>query len=149
METHAADDQPGLLRLVGDLLAQLQGSSVTECEFRTGDRHIVLRRVLSAGESMAPAITAEVEAVPAAWVPLASPLTGIFYLTETPQSSPFVTVGATVSERQVVGLIESMKMYNPVETEVSGVVRAILVQPSAVVERGQILMYVEPTGEPA
>jgi biotin carboxyl carrier protein len=40
-------------------------------------------------------------------------------------------------------------MYNPVESDVGGIVRAILVQASAVVEKGQILMYVEPVGEPA
>jgi biotin carboxyl carrier protein len=41
-----------------------------------------------------------------------------------------------------------MKMYNPVETDVAGIVRSILVQASAVVEKGQILMFVEPVGEP-
>jgi acetyl-CoA carboxylase biotin carboxyl carrier protein len=95
-----------------------------------------------------PPIAVEDE-IPKTWQPIVSPLTGIFYLTETPQSPPFVSVGAPVTERQVVGLIESMKMYNPVETDVAGIVRAILVHASAVVERGQILMYVEPVGEPA
>jgi acetyl-CoA carboxylase biotin carboxyl carrier protein len=135
--------------LVAELLSQLQGTVVTECEFRAGEHHVVLRRVLSPVEVPDQPVAAEEEAIPATWLPLVSPLTGIFYLTETPQSPPFVVVGAAVSERQVVGLIESMKMYNPVEADVAGVVQAILVQQSTVVEKGQVLMYVQPAGDQA
>jgi acetyl-CoA carboxylase biotin carboxyl carrier protein len=85
--------------------------------------------------------------LPASWIPVASPLMGIFYLTETPQSAPYVTVGMTILEGQVVGLIESMKMYNPVESDVSGIVRAILITNGSLVEKGQPLIYVESLGD--
>jgi biotin carboxyl carrier protein len=148
MNEQTADAQPALVRLVADLLAQLAGTIVTECEFRAGDHHVLLRRSLaSVAIARGPSVPEE-EALPVSWQPILSPLTGIFFLTESPQSPPFVTVGSTITQRQVVGLIESMKMYNPVETEVAGTVRAILVQASAVVEKGQILMYVEPDGDP-
>jgi acetyl-CoA carboxylase biotin carboxyl carrier protein len=147
MNDQATSAQLELVRLVADLLAQLRGTAVTECEFRSGSHHVTLRRTLAAIELPDKPAAALEDAIPETWLPIVSPLTGIFYLTETPHSPPFVTVGATVSVRQVVGLIESMKMYNPVEAETAGTVRAILIQQSAVVERGQILMYVGPAGE--
>jgi biotin carboxyl carrier protein len=139
--------RPPLVRLVAELLAQLEGTAVVECEFRAGDHHVLLKRSLGASTADDNRSVVDDNVIPASWVPLTSPLTGIFYLTESPQSPPFVSVGAQVSQRQVVGLIESMKMYNPVETDVAGTVRAILVQVSAVVEKGQTLMYIEPAGD--
>jgi acetyl-CoA carboxylase biotin carboxyl carrier protein len=147
MNDQTADIQPALVRLVADLLTQLDGTIVTECEFRAGDHHVLLKRSLAPVTIVSGASSLDEEVIPASWLPILSPLTGIFYVTESPQSPPFVTVGATISLRQVVGLIESMKMYNPVETEVEGTVRAILVQASSVVEKGQVLMYVEPVGD--
>jgi|NGEPerStandDraft_6_1074524.scaffolds.fasta_scaffold176408_2 acetyl/propionyl-CoA carboxylase alpha subunit len=134
-----------LILLVADLLEQLRGTVVTECELRVGSQYVRLRRNLAAIDELPP--SAANDDIPPTWQPVQSPLTGIFYLTETPQSPPFVSIGARVAERQVVGLIESMKMYNPVESDLSGVVCAILVQNNSVVEQGQILLYVEPAGE--
>jgi biotin carboxyl carrier protein len=143
-----AADSHMLVRLVSELLAQLEGTIVTECEFRSGAHTISLRRRIARVQQLEPEPAAGADAVPENWLPLTSPLTGIFYLTESPQSPPLVAVGSAISERQVVGLIESMKMYNPVESEVAGIVRSILVQASALVEKGQVLMYVEPDGDP-
>jgi acetyl-CoA carboxylase biotin carboxyl carrier protein len=148
MSEQAARDPQALVRLVEELLAQLDGTIVTMCEFRSGDNEIMLRRSVSGIRMSAAEPADDEDVVPATWIPILSPLTGIFYLTESPQSPPFVTVGASISLRQIVGLIESMKMYNPVESDIAGVVRSILVQASAVVEKGQILMYVEPAGDP-
>jgi acetyl-CoA carboxylase biotin carboxyl carrier protein len=142
-------DAPAVLvRLVQDLLVELQGTAVTECELRVGSYRVLVHRSLTAMPVAIQAPAAEeADLLPASWIPVASPLTGIFYLTETPQSPPYVTVGMTILERQVVGLIESMKMYNSVESEVAGIVRAITVANGAVVERGQPLLYVEPVGD--
>jgi acetyl-CoA carboxylase biotin carboxyl carrier protein len=147
MSDLAAKDPQALVRLVAELLDQLDGTVVTECEFRAGDNEIRLRRNVSRIQPLVSDAANAEDLVPATWLPIASPLTGIFYSTESPQSPPFVSVGSVISRHQVVGLIESMKMYNPVESELAGVVRAILVQASALVEKGQVLMYVEPDGD--
>jgi acetyl-CoA carboxylase biotin carboxyl carrier protein len=136
-----------LVVIVADLLAQLDGTAVTECEFRSGDQRIMVRRSPTViPRDVAPAIT-EQEAVPAHWRPISSPLAGIFYAAEKPQSPPLVSVGARVSVGQTIGLIEAMKTFNRVESDLSGVVRAILVANSTEVQAGQFLLYVEPLGE--
>lgn len=138
----------GLVRLVAELLSELDGTAVTECEFRSGDHRVRLRRSPSFVPVAAP-VAPEEEEVPPHWHSLASPLTGIFYVAENPQNPPLIRVGDELNVGQVIGLIEAMKTFNRVESDVSGTVRAILVVNGAEVQAGQTLLYVEPTGEPA
>ena len=135
-----------LVALVADLLAQLEGTAVTECEFRAGGHRVLLRRKL---DTLPPAPWGEPEeeAIPEHWEAITSPLSGIFYLTESPTSPPLVTIGAQITAGQVVCLIESMKMFNRVESDISGIVRTIVMQSGAEVETGQPLIYVEPLGD--
>jgi biotin carboxyl carrier protein len=146
MAGHARQVPPELVRLVTDLLDELDGTAVTECVFRSGDHHVHVRRSLAPAPVVHEPAPVQAGVIPETWQPLVSPLTGIFYLTESPQSPPLVSIGTFVAEKQVVGLIESMKMYNPVESDVEGIVQAIEVQAGALVEKGQVLMYVEPIG---
>lgn len=150
MSEQVAEPSASLVSLVEAVLTQLAGTPVVECELQAGDHRVVVRRSLTAlPRAVAPVVEEEAEAVPAHWQPVVAPLTGIFYSTENPQSPPFVTLGGSVIEHQVVGLIESMKMFNPVESELSGTIRSILVSGGVMVEKGQILMYLEPLGEPS
>jgi acetyl-CoA carboxylase biotin carboxyl carrier protein len=56
-----------------------------------------------------------------------SPMVGTYYGSPNPDSPPFVKVGQTVKAGETLGIIEAMKMFNPIEADVSGTVRAILV----------------------
>jgi acetyl-CoA carboxylase biotin carboxyl carrier protein len=56
-----------------------------------------------------------------------SPMVGTYYASPNPDSPPFVKLGQTVKAGETLGIIEAMKMFNPIEAEVSGTVRAILV----------------------
>jgi acetyl-CoA carboxylase biotin carboxyl carrier protein len=56
-----------------------------------------------------------------------SPMVGTYYASPNPDSPPFVKIGQTVKQGETLGIIEAMKMFNPIEAEVSGTVRAILV----------------------
>ena len=56
-----------------------------------------------------------------------SPMVGTYYCSPNPDSPPFVKLGQTVKAGETLGIIEAMKMFNPIEAEVSGTVRAILV----------------------
>ena len=73
-----------------------------------------------------------------------SPLLGIFHRAPKPGAPPFVEVGSKVGEQTVIGIIEVMKLMNPVTAGVKGEVAEVLIENGAAVEYGQILMRVRP-----
>ena len=74
---------------------------------------------------------------------LTSPMVGTCYLAAEPGATPFVTVGATVSEGQTVLIIEAMKTMNHIPATKSGVVKQILVTDGTAAEFGMPLMIIE------
>ena len=75
-----------------------------------------------------------------------SPMVGTFYLAPEPGAEAYVRVGSRVSSGQTVCIIEAMKIMNEIESEVSGVIREILVEDAQPVEFGQVLYRVDPNG---
>ena len=75
--------------------------------------------------------------------PLTSPMVGTFYSAPSPDADPFVKVGQTVKEGDVVCIVEAMKLMNEIEAEFSGKIVEICVQDGQPVEFGQVLMYIE------
>jgi acetyl-CoA carboxylase biotin carboxyl carrier protein len=73
-----------------------------------------------------------------------SPMVGTFYRTANPDSPAFVNVGDDVSAGKVVCIIEAMKLFNEIESEVSGKIVKILVDNASPVEYDQPLFLVEP-----
>lgn len=103
----------------------------------------------AAPEPAAPA-PAAAEAAPsesdtAGLVPVQSPMVGTFYSAASPDADAFVKVGSSVSEGEVVCLIEAMKIFNEIKSETSGTVQKILVSNGDAVEFGQDLFLVKPS----
>jgi len=73
-----------------------------------------------------------------------SPMVGTFYSAPTPDADPFISVGGSIAEGDVVCLLEAMKIFNEIKSEVSGTVEKILVKNGDAVEFGQELMLVRP-----
>ena len=71
-----------------------------------------------------------------------SPLVGTFYSAPAEGEAPFVNVGDTVKKGQIIGIIETMKLMNEVESDRDGVVSAILIENEQVVEFGQPLVVI-------
>ncbi|HTY13879.1 MAG TPA: acetyl-CoA carboxylase biotin carboxyl carrier protein [Candidatus Omnitrophota bacterium] len=72
-----------------------------------------------------------------------SPMVGTFYRSPSPDSPPFINVGDQVNAGKVVCIIEAMKLFNEIESEVSGKIVKILVENGKTVEYGQKLMLVK------
>lgn len=72
-----------------------------------------------------------------------APIVGTFYQSSAPDEAPFVKVGDTISQGDVVCIIEAMKFMNEVNSEVSGTITEILVQDGEFVEFGQELFRVK------
>ncbi len=77
-------------------------------------------------------------------VDIKSPMIGTFYRTANPDAPPFVSVGDKVTKGQTVCIIEAMKLFNEIESEVSGTIVKVMVENSTPVEYDQVLFVVEP-----
>ncbi|MBI2864632.1 MAG: biotin carboxyl carrier domain-containing protein [Chloroflexi bacterium] len=73
-----------------------------------------------------------------------SPLTGVFYLSPSPTSPPFVEAGDVIEEGQVVGMVEAMKVFNEIKAEWSGRVVRIFARSGELVQTGQALLELTP-----
>lgn len=78
------------------------------------------------------------------YVEVKAPIVGTFYRAPSPEAEPFVKEGDLVKKGQVLCIIEAMKLMNEIESEVSGVVRKILVSNGEPIEYGQVLFLIEP-----
>jgi acetyl-CoA carboxylase biotin carboxyl carrier protein len=83
-------------------------------------------------------------AAPSNTVTIKSPMIGTFYRRPSPDKPNFVEVGAEVSPGKVVCIIEAMKLFNEIESEVKGKIVKILVEDASPVEYDQPLFLVEP-----
>jgi acetyl-CoA carboxylase biotin carboxyl carrier protein len=84
------------------------------------------------------------EGTPSHWSAITAPMAGSFYRAPKPDEPPFVEVGDTVAPGDTVALIDVMKLYTELKTEVSGKVVRIDASDSALVEFGQPLVWIEP-----
>ena len=71
-----------------------------------------------------------------------SPMVGSFYRAASPDSSPFVDVGATIKKGDVLCIIEAMKLLNEIESEHDGIIKKILVENGQPVEFGEPLFII-------
>ncbi len=152
------------LALLKELLALLDASSATTIEIRRGFTTYRVSReagggvVLPSGGAVhyaAPPGTAHpasagapsgppADAAAARLVEVKSPMVGTFYRAPEPGADPYVKPGNRVTTGQTLCIIEAMKIMNELESEVSGVVREVLVEDAQPVEFGQVLFRVDP-----
>ncbi|ELR68214.1 Biotin carboxyl carrier protein of acetyl-CoA carboxylase [Fulvivirga imtechensis AK7] len=74
-----------------------------------------------------------------------SPMIGTFYRSPNPDSPPFVAVGDKIEKGQPVCIIEAMKLFNEIESEVSGTIVKVVVENASPVEYDQVLFLVDPS----
>lgn len=138
-----------LVRKLADLL---QETGLNEIEYEVNNHRI--RVAKSAGVAVAAAAPAPAPAAPckpqaqsaADAVPsgaLTAPMVGTVYVASEPGTPPFVKVGDTVSEGQVLLIIEAMKVMNPLVSPRAGTIKQIMVTDGQPVEYGEPLMVIE------
>ncbi len=93
----------------------------------------------------APVAKAEKPVIPGKnTVDIKSPMIGTFYRSSNPDTPSFVSVGDKVTKGQTVCIIEAMKLFNEIESEVSGTIVKAMIENSSPVEYDQVLFVVEP-----
>jgi acetyl-CoA carboxylase biotin carboxyl carrier protein len=147
------DGDTSLLELVDRLTALLERSDLAELEVEAGGTGLVLRKPSALARDAVSAVTIEVDspaagpaldAVPRERPSIKAPLTGIYYGSPAPGSAPFVTVGSEVAVGTVIGLIEAMKLFNEIKSDLAGRVVRIVAESGALVKAKQPLIEVEP-----
>ena len=156
-----AEDDVELLGLIDRLAALLDRSDLTELEVESGGTGLVLRKpsalapvamvAAAAGSATDAAPTATGEPPAAGRDPAAvakpsvkAPLTGIFYASPAPGSAPYVTAGGEVAVGQIIGLIEAMKLFNEIKSDLAGRVVRVVPESGTLVKAKQPLIEVEP-----
>ncbi|WP_020566924.1 acetyl-CoA carboxylase biotin carboxyl carrier protein [Neolewinella persica] len=79
------------------------------------------------------------------YVEVRSPMIGTFYRSPSPEKGPYVKVGDTISKGDTVCIVEAMKLFNEIETEVSGKIVKMLVEDAQPIEYDQPLFLVDPS----
>ena len=149
------------LRKVKKLIELLEESNLSELEIKEGEEVVRLSRFQTAGAvapqpMVAPQPLAAPIAAPAAAATSApaaesglppgtvvrSPMVGTFYASATPGGAPFIKVGQQVKVGDPLGVIEAMKMFNQIEAEVAGTVKAIVADNGQPVEFDQPLFVI-------
>lgn len=158
------------IRKVKKLIELLDESGVAEIEIKEGEEAVRISRYSQAGVGHATANyqnyslppmpvndynnylnnNTKPESAPAAEtapVPsgheITSPMVGTFYRAPSPEAKSFVEVGDTVSPGDTLCIIEAMKMFNQIESDCQGIVKAILSENGNPVEFGQTLFIIE------
>lgn len=154
---------------IQQLIDFISQSGLDEVNIETTDLKISVKRYGTGLPAAAPAPAAPIAQAPAAqpqaaaaapapvaipaaapkadtsnYITIKSPMIGTFYRSANPDSPMFVEVGDSVSEGKVVCIIEAMKLFNEIESEVSGRIVKILVENATPVEYDQPLFLVEP-----
>jgi acetyl-CoA carboxylase biotin carboxyl carrier protein len=150
-----------LLALIDRLADLLERSDLSELEVASGGTGVILRKpVVVAPLAAAPAAIAagQLAETSAAGEPstagrdpaatarpsIKAPLTGIFYASPAPGTAPYVQVGGEVAVGQVIGLIEAMKLFNEIKSDLAGRVIRVVPDSGALVKAKQPLIEVEP-----
>jgi acetyl-CoA carboxylase biotin carboxyl carrier protein len=152
------EDQNGAwLERVEDLINLLEGSTVSELELTEAGTEIIIRRQSGlampgapgpqaslghAGASVLPGTPAP--AVKETSVAITAPMTGVYYAAPSPNSPSFASLGDMVQAGQVVALIEAMKVFNEIQSEISGRVVELVAPNGEVVQRDDVLLRVLP-----
>jgi len=146
------------LRKIKTLIELVENSGIAELEIKEGEEFVRISRsssavqhVYAAPQHAAPmsaaAPAAVVAAAPAAPAEpeghvVKSPMVGSFYRSPSPGAKAFVDIGQTVSVGDTLCIIEAMKLLNEIESDHSGVIKAILVESGQAVEFGQPLFII-------
>ena len=152
-----------LLALIDRLATMLDRTELTELEVQVGGTGLILRKpaavmpvmsiaatpvvpgsVGSAGDGVAADGAPPREAPALARPSVKAPLTGIWYGSPAPGSAPYVAAGGEVAIGQVIGLIEAMKLFNEIKSDMAGRVVKVHAEDGKLVKAKQPLIEVEP-----
>ncbi len=150
------------IRKIKKLIELLTETGISEIEIKEGEESLRLTRHTSPTQSQTitehvitapPAVQQQAPITPAAAPTkpdetltghkVHSPMVGTYYSASSPDTPPFVSVGQTVAQGDTLCIVEAMKMFNEIEADKAGVIKAILVSNGDPVEYDEPLFIIE------
>ncbi|WP_115006348.1 acetyl-CoA carboxylase biotin carboxyl carrier protein [Moraxella lacunata] len=129
---------------IRELIELMEEKDLASLELGNDDSYVHLTRNVAVQTVAMPQMSAPASTAPTAPTPKApsgkvetSPMVGVFYSAPSPNDPPFVKVGQKVEAGDQLGIIEAMKIMNPLEATQSGIIEEILVSNADVVQFGQ------------
>lgn len=162
------------LKEIQELIKMVSKSGLAELKLKRGDFELVLKaesinkdKAAAAGpvlhphhipahlappppapaqveKPVTPAVSVQEPKAEVSYLEVKSPMVGTFYRSPSPDKPPYVKVGDVIKPGQVVCMVEAMKLFNEIESELAGTIVKILVEDAAPVEYDQVLFLVEP-----
>ncbi|HXX36620.1 MAG TPA: acetyl-CoA carboxylase biotin carboxyl carrier protein [bacterium] len=143
------DELRALIRLAAEADIEELEVEGAHVKVRIKKARAVASAVLATGASPAGHAPADTAHGPAAseqrYTPIIAPMVGTFYRASKPDAQPFVQEGDAVEEGQTVCILEAMKLFNEIPSEVAGRIVSIVAENGAAVEYGQPLFLVDPS----
>ena len=154
------------LRKIKKLIDLLEESNLAEIEIKEGEESVRLARTPKGGVAMAAPMAPVIQHAAAPVMPMAgptdassggtpkagadlppghvvrAPMVGTFYASPAPDKPAFVSVGQAVKAGETLGIIEAMKMFNPIEADVAGTVLKVMVENGQPIEFDQPLFVI-------
>ena len=135
------------LDFIKQIMSEFDQSNVTKMKVEIDDLKIELEKESEKVEYVKPVekieVNKQIEKPQVTGTPVKSPIVGVFYTANSPESAPYVTVGKTVKKGDIVCIIEAMKVMNEIKAPCDGTVTSILVENEELVEYDQALMVIE------
>lgn len=121
------------------------GKIIEQVYTQAAPQQVYAPQVQAAPVAQAPVAAAPVADETSKYITIKSPMIGTFYSSPKPDIDAFVSAGSDVSKGQVVCIIEAMKLFNEIESDISGRIVKVLVDNATPVEFDQPLYLVDPS----
>ncbi len=153
---------------IQELIKLINKSNITEFKYALGDFKLTIRSkdsenivqqvihqaapiAIAPPVAAAPVAIAATPAAPAAvpnagLIEIKSPIVGTFYRSSSPEKGPYVKIGDKISAGTTVCIVEAMKLFNEIESDISGTIVKVMINDMSPVEYDQVLFLVDPKG---
>ncbi|MBI4777957.1 acetyl-CoA carboxylase biotin carboxyl carrier protein [Candidatus Desantisbacteria bacterium] len=140
--------------MLDEVIDIFQAEHLTELEVKDNEKRVRVKRAVAMNEEPALPVRIPYASTPRTpkkkpqeenpnWKKIISPLTGTFYRSSSPDTPPFVEIGSIIIPGQTLGLLEAMKMFNEIKSELSGKIVKIQIKAGEIAEVGSVLFLVE------
>ncbi|MDI6704361.1 MAG: acetyl-CoA carboxylase [bacterium] len=129
---------------IEEVISLAENAGISELELEEEGKRIKIKRAVNQNSPPLEGLEKEPVSIEENnYEKIVAPLIGTFYRAPSPDSPPYVEIGDIINVGQTVGLLEAMKLFNEIKSEIAGRIVKILVEDTQLVKTGQVLFLVD------